>query len=121
VPQRYPSSAPVNGLTDVDTILSRHKTDFAKAGMSLENARQRMIKATRGFPNACEYQVGDFVKTSTRTLELQAHNSQVAKLQPKFIGPFEVIELVNSSVRVSLPDSFGSLVHDVINVDDIRP
>jgi hypothetical protein len=30
-------------------------------------------------------------------------------------------EFVGSSVRVSLPDSFGSLVHDVFNVHDIRP
>jgi hypothetical protein len=85
---------------DVDTILSRYKTDFAKARVSLEKARQRMIRAARGSPNAFEYEVGDLVKMSTRTLEPQALNSQVAKLQPKFLDPFEVIELVGSSAVV---------------------
>jgi hypothetical protein len=47
---------------DVDTILSRYKTDLAKARVSLEKACQRMIKAARGSPNAFEYKVGDLVK-----------------------------------------------------------
>jgi hypothetical protein len=105
---------------DVDFILQRCKADFALAKVSLEQARQRMIQAVRGSPNAFVYKPGDLVKVSTRVLEPHASVKQVTKLQPKYLGPFEVLELVGASVRVSLPDAFR-LVHDVFNVHDIRP
>jgi Integrase zinc binding domain/Integrase core domain len=105
---------------DVDAILQRCKTDFELAKVSLEEARQRMIKAARGSPNAFVYKPGDLIKVSTRVLEPHASVKQVTKLQPKYLGPFEVLELVGASVRVSLPATF-SLVHDVFNVNDIRP
>jgi hypothetical protein len=80
-----------------------------------------MIKAAKASPNAFEYKVGDLVKISTRTLEPQTPDSQVKKLQPKYLGPFTVTALVGSSVKVDLPNSFSPLIHDVFNVHDIRP
>jgi hypothetical protein len=118
---RAPLSCVRSEYADVESILTRYKTDFAKAKVSLEQARQRMIKAAKASPNAFEYKVGDLVKISTRTLEPQAPDSQVKKLQPKYLGPFTVTALVGSSVKVDLPNSFSPLIHDVFNVHDIRP
>jgi hypothetical protein len=79
-----------------------------------------MIQAARGSPNAFVYKPGDLVKVATRVLEPHASVKQVTKLQPKYLGPFEVLELVGALVRVSLPDAFRP-VHDVFSVHDIRP
>ena len=67
------------------------------------------------------HKVGDLIKISTRTLESQASSTHVKKLQPKFLGPCMVTELFGSSVRVSLSDSFHSLIHDSFNASDIPP
>jgi RNase H-like domain found in reverse transcriptase/Reverse transcriptase (RNA-dependent DNA polymerase)/Integrase zinc binding domain/Integrase core domain/Retroviral aspartyl protease len=118
---RAPVSCIRSRYPDVDSILTRYKADFAKAKVSLQLARQRMIQAAKASPNAFEYKVGDLVKISTRTLEPQAPDTQVKKLQPKYLGPFVVTDLVGSSVKIALPDSFHSLIHDVFNVHDVRP
>jgi hypothetical protein len=62
----------------------------------------------------------DLVKVSTRVLDPHGPGHQVPKLQPKYLGPFQVIELIGSSVKVSLPEPF-SFVHNVFNTNDIRP
>jgi hypothetical protein len=116
-----PLSSVGSGDLDVDTLLARCKADFAETSASLQQARQRMLKPAPGAPSAFACKLGDLVEASARTLELRAPDSQGAKSQPKILDPFEAIELIGSSVRFFLPDSFGWLVRNVLNVHDIRP
>ena len=45
----------------------------------------------------------------------------MAKLLPRFIGPFEVTEIVAAgAIRLKLPDAYVS-THDVFSVHDLRP
>jgi hypothetical protein len=111
----------LSAYADVKYILTRYKSDFDRAKVSLAHARQRMINAAKESPNAYEYKVGDLIQISTRTLEPQCPDSQVEKVQPKFLGPFTVAALVGSSVKADPPDSYSPLIHDVFNVHDIRP
>ena len=85
---RAPLQSVASGDRDVDVILSRAKTDFEQAGVSLERARQRMIRAARGSANAHEYKPGDLITVSTRILAPQGPSSQAAKLWPRYLGPF---------------------------------
>jgi hypothetical protein len=103
---RTPLEAVDSENPEVDSILQRCKADYALAKVSLEQARQRMIQAARGSPDSFVYKPSDLVKVSTRVLEPHASVKQVTKLQSKHLVPFEVLELVGASVRVSLPDGF---------------
>ena len=45
----------------------------------------------------------------------------MAKLLPRFIGPFKVTEIVAAgAIRLKLPDAYVS-THDVFSVHDLRP
>ena len=57
----------------------------------------------------------------TRVLPVRCSTTQTAKLLPKYIGPFSVVEVVNpGAIRLQLPDSYAA-THDVFNVSDLRP
>jgi hypothetical protein len=47
-----------------------------------------MIVARYADAKAHVYNPGDLIKVSTRVLPLHAPSTQVAKLQPRWIGPF---------------------------------
>ena len=80
-----------------------------------------MIRAYKPAANPHEYSVGDLVKVSTRVLPVRCSSTQVAKLLPRFIGPFEVTEIVAArAIRLKLHDAYVS-THDVFSVHDLRP
>jgi hypothetical protein len=91
------------------------------AHLNLERMRQAMIKARNSSARAHAYKPDDLVKVSIRVLPLLGPSTQVRKLQPKWIGPFSVMEEVNpGAIRVCLPDTY-KLVHDTFSVEDVRP
>jgi hypothetical protein len=105
---------------DVDTILSRCKTDFVKAKLSLEQARQRMIKAARGSPNEREYKMMVILsKYPHKPSLLKALALKWKNYSQNFLVPLKSLSWWGR--RLELPDSFHSRSHDVVIVQDIVP
>jgi hypothetical protein len=102
---------------DIDSYLSARTAEFAKAQKALNKARQVMIQQRNASANAHVYAVGDLVKISSRVLQPR---SLCRKLQPLYVGPFEVTCLLGpKTLSVSLPDSYH--VNNAFNFEDVRP
>jgi hypothetical protein len=95
--------------------------ELDKARISLEYARQAMLRAHKKGLVSHPYKLGDLVKVSTEHLMVRAASTQRPKLQPRYVGPFEIIEQVNAGAyRLQLPESYVA-VHDVFNEAQLRP
>jgi hypothetical protein len=88
--------------------------------VSLEHAREAMIRAQKASAKPHVYAAGDLVKISTTALPLHVSSSQKPKLMPKYVGPMEVVSVSDKVVQVKLPASY-SQVHDKFIVIDVRP
>jgi transposase InsO family protein len=78
-------------------------------------AQQRQIKYYNQRHTPIEFKRGSLVKLSTRNLKLKNK-----KLQPRFIGPFRVTEVIGTQAyRLSLPEQYSRL-HDVFPVQLIE-
>jgi hypothetical protein len=108
------------GDRDIDVWLNNRSHALRKAQISLEGAREAMIRAHKASGNHHVYAAGDLVKISTRVLPLRITSTQKPKLLPKYIGPFSVVSVSDTVVQVKLPESY-KLVHDKFNVIDVRP
>lgn len=122
---RAPFQAAALNLTancnPVDHWLKTRASQLEKARISMEYARQAMLRAHRKGTVSHDYKPGDQVKVSTGHLTPRTASTQQAKLQPRYVGPFEVIECVNpGAFRLKLPDSYVA-VHDVFNESQLRP
>jgi hypothetical protein len=85
----------------------------------MERVRKAMISQRNASANALVYQVGDLVKISTRVLQPR-EKAVFKKMQPLYIGPFEVTRLLGPiTVSVLLPESYA--VNNAFNFEDIRP
>jgi hypothetical protein len=66
------------------------------------------------------YAVGEKVWLSTKYLDSKTTNKKEAKLLPKFIGPFQVLEIVNEvSYRLELPKEYHR-VHPVFHASLLK-
>jgi hypothetical protein len=109
-----------SGDRDVDVWLHKRSKALRKAAISLESARQAMIRAQNASDKAHVYAVDDLVKVSTKVLPLHLSSTQKAKLLPKYIGPMTVVAVFDKVVQVKLPETYRH-VHDKFNVGDVRP
>lgn len=119
---RVPLSTAVQrgDATDVDEWLQKRAEQFKRAKLSLEYARQAMIRAQK-HAHSKEYVVGDQVKVSTSVLPVKAASTCQSKLLDRFVGPFTIVEVVNpGAYRLELPSSYVA-VHDVFNEESLRP
>jgi transposase InsO family protein len=74
-------------------------------------AQERQIKSYNERHTSVEFKRGSLVKLSTRNLKLKDK-----KLQPRFIGPFRVTEVIGTQAyRLALPEQYARL-HDVFPV-----
>ena len=105
---------------EVEQWLRDRRSELARAQVSMEAARQAMIRAHRASCNAHVYHPGDLVKVSTRVLPVRCTSTQVPKLLPKYIGPFTVASCNDKVVSLHLPKAY-ELVHAKFSVEDIRP
>jgi transposase InsO family protein len=104
---------------DIDSYLSSRAATFSTARAALERARQEMIAQRNASVHAHQYQVKDQVKISTRVLQPRG-SENVRKMQPLFVGPFEVSRLLGpKTLSVHLPDSYA--VNNAFNFEDVRP
>ena len=77
----------------------------------LARAQERQIKYYNKRHMPKNFKRGSLVKLSTRNLKLKDK-----KLQPRFIGPFRIIEVVGSQAyRLALPQQYSRL-HDVFPI-----
>ena len=83
----------------------RHNIETAKE--NLKKARKRMIAHSSSKPTS--YQVRDHVWLSMANCQLQGN----IRFQPKWFGPFEVIEVMTNACRLRLPSTIK--LHPVIN------
>ena len=114
-------SASAPAFPEVEEWLLQRQDELRKAGLSFEAARAALIRAYKPAADPHEYSVGDLVKVSTRVLPVRCSSTQVAKLLPRFIGPFEVTDIVAAgAIRLKLLDAYVS-THDVFSVHDLRP
>ena len=93
--------------------------DEAKGAMQAAQARQKAY-ADRGRRDS-EYALGDMVLLSTKYLKLKADEGTKAraKLLPKFIGPYEIIQKVGTlAYKLGLPDT--TRIHPVFHVSLLR-
>jgi hypothetical protein len=62
-----------------------------------------------------QFNIGDFVKLSTKNLKLK-----YPKISPRWIGPFRVIERIgNQAYRLALPNKYARL-HDVFPIQLLK-
>jgi hypothetical protein len=100
-----------SGDADVDVRLRSRAHAFRKAQVSLEHAREGVIRAHKASSKPYTYAVGDLVKISTSALPLHRDDTQKHKLMPKYTGPVPVLAVSDKVVQVQLPTSY-SQVHD---------
>jgi hypothetical protein len=103
---------------DIDSFLSNRAATFASARTALEQARKAMITQGNASANAHVYKVGDLVKISSRVL--QPRVGTIPKMQPLYVGPFEVSHLLGpKKLSVQLPESYA--VISAFNFENVRP
>ena len=93
-----------------------------KAKASLEQAQQRQkSNADRKRRPAPQFQPGDLVLLNIKHIRLRSKLK--AKLAPRYLGPFKILESVGSyglSFRIELPPAL-SRVHNVFHVSSLKP
>jgi hypothetical protein len=105
---------------DIERWLHCRKRELHQAHVTMEHARQAMIRAQKASAKAHVYHVDDLVKVSTRVLPLRCTSTQVDKLQPRYIGPFKVLSVLGKVLHLELPASYDQ-VHPKFNIEDVRP
>ena len=94
--------------------------DISKAKRFLNEAQLRQKRYADLKRQEDHFQVGDLVFLSTKNLQKQTAGV-APKLQPKFVGPYEIIKaLGNSAYKLQLPREFGR-VHDVFHASLLKP
>jgi hypothetical protein len=78
--------------------------------------KQRVQNALRSAPHA--YAVDEEVLLSTENISLKG---ATRKLGPKYVGPFKITEVLGKNAVRIVPTGRFSAIHDVINVEYLRP
>lgn len=71
---------------------------------SAKATQKRYVDQHRRSP---PFSAGDYVLLSTRNIKLQAYTSK--KLQPRFIGPYRILEQKGTAYTLELPPEMGIL------------
>jgi hypothetical protein len=120
----HPRAPQVSHLPDMRVIRTtdewvRHMVQVVnEAKRNLRAAQDRMAAYANQHRRDVTYQPHDKVLLSTVNM---TPTEGVRKLMPKYVGPFEVIEMVGkAAVRLSLTDGYERL-HDVFHVSLVKP
>jgi hypothetical protein len=108
------------GDRDIEQWLRDRKSEFKQAQLSMEAARKAMIRAHKAASFPTEYKIGDQVKDSPDALPARCPSTVSQKLQPKYIGPFTVLNVRGKVLHLQMPKSYAQ-VHDKFNVEQVRP
>ncbi|KAL0557220.1 hypothetical protein IC582_005738 [Cucumis melo] len=89
-----------------------------RARMLTAQSRQKSYADVRR--KDLEFEVGDMVFLKVAPMKGVLRFEKKGKLSPRFVGPFEILELIGPvAYRLALPPSF-SAVHDVLHVSMLR-
>jgi hypothetical protein len=111
---------PLSSNPSVQEFVGQMAMDISKAKRFLNEAQLRQKRYADLKRQEDHFQVGDLVLLSTKNLQKQTAGV-APKLQPKFVGPYEIIKaLGNSAYKLQLPREFGK-VHDVFHASLLKP
>jgi len=100
----------------VEQVFESLRVALEQATKNLHQAQQRQAHFANQNRKEVELEVGDKVLLSTRDLQLK---HRAPKLDPKFIGPYEVKKRVGKvSYELALPDSMR--IHPVFHISKLR-
>lgn len=118
-PPLFSSQETDSHCPSVQTFISRCKRTWKRVRSALCRSKRRMcVAANRSRVKSPRYVTGQKVWLSTSNLPLQ---SDSRKLNPRFIGPFHIIKIVNPvAVKLRLPQNLRR-VHPVFHVSCIKP
>ena len=86
----------------------------------LKAAQSRQKSYTDNRRRDIEFQVGDFVFLKVSPSKGVARFGKKGKLNPRFIGPFEILERIGTiAYKISLPPSMCH-IHDIFHVSMLR-
>ena len=107
------------GSEAVKEYAARLRLDLSHARESLQAAQVRMAKYADLKRRDRMFQVGDKVWLAAKNLRLPAAQNAKNKLQPKFYGPYKVLEVVSpQAYRLDLPKTLK--IHPVINIGFLK-
>ena len=100
----------------VDNFVKRIQNEWKHAKNNLLQSVQTQQMYYNQKHRAVDYNVGDLVLLSTKNLKFK---NVPAKLQKRFVGPFEITERIGSQAyRIQLPDNWT--MHDVFHVSLLK-
>ncbi|GJR87466.1 putative reverse transcriptase domain-containing protein, partial [Tanacetum coccineum] len=86
----------------------------------LKAARDRQKSYADKRRKPLEFSVGDYVLLKVSPWKGAAHFEKKGKLTPRFVGPFEIIEIVGPvAYRLDLPEDLNG-VHDMFHVSNLK-
>lgn len=98
-------------------MIAQMASSLRLAQHNMEKARRQQQKHANKRRRNHVFRVGDQVMLSTEHLAGYASHR---KLQPRYVGPFPIVQVVNPvAVKLSLPASYG--IHPVFHVSYIKP
>ncbi|QRW17328.1 Retrotransposable element Tf2 protein [Rhizoctonia solani] len=107
-PIMNPSNIPAN-VPEADLVADTLAREWKEAKAALRMSKERMARDKGTVP---EYSIGEKVWLDGRNVELRTNSN---KLDPKRLGPFEVLEKVSShAYRLKLPETLK--IHNVFYV-----
>ena len=100
----------------VENFVERVQKEWKLARNNLLQSVQKQQMYYNRQHRDIEYRIGDLVLLSTKNLKFR---NVPAKLQRRFVGPFEVIEKIGAQAyKLQLPDSWS--IHDVFHVSLLK-
>ena len=100
----------------VDAFTADLQTALQDAKRALQGATDRMKMQADKSRRDVSFAVGDRVYLSTKNLRFKGSK----KLKPRFVGPFEVMQVVyGSAYKLKLPEEW--LIHPVFHVSLLKP
>jgi len=97
-------------------MIERMKKDFELATKNLQVAQQRAKQSVDKKRTELSFVEGELVYLSSKNIRLTG----VAKLSPRFLGPFKVIKVVSAvNYKLELPAKWS--IHPVFHVSRLRP
>ena len=91
---------------------------MAQALQNLRRAQDRQKEYADRRRRDVEFQVGDEVLLSTRTLPVKVAVGGSRKLGPLYCGPFRILEKYTSAYRLELPQHMQ--IHPVFHVSQLK-
>ncbi|KAF8693024.1 hypothetical protein RHS03_08515, partial [Rhizoctonia solani] len=107
-PVMNPSNVPAN-VPEADQVADTLAKEWKEAESALRMSKERMVREKGTIP---EFAVGEKVWLDRKNVELRTNSN---KLDPKRLGPFEVLEKISShAYRLKLPETLK--IHNVFYV-----